>query len=67
MHPERLYAGYDIGDSYGTIEDEAKANKSETTESGNLSLLVVFVKLIFSILVLLCAFKRPTLFLLCNS
>ena len=68
VHLQRLDAGCDICDSYGTIEDEdeAKADKSETTESGTLSLLDVFPKLIFSILVLLCAFRRPSLFLLCK-
>ena len=66
VHLQRLDAGCDICDSYGTIEDEAKADKSGTTESGTLSLLVVFPKLIFSILVLLCAFRRPSLFLLCK-
>ena len=43
VHLERLDAGDDIGDSYETIKDSAKADKSETTESGTLSLLQFFL------------------------
>ena len=64
VYLERLDAGDDIGDSYKMKEDVTKADKSETTESGTLSLLV-FVKLKISILVLwetnlLCKFLKLT-------
>ena len=65
VYLERLDTRDDIGDSYKMKEDVTKADKSGTTESGTLSLLLVFVKLKISILVLretnlLCKFLKLT-------